>query len=281
MKSFIDASNEIHQLILAKKYLDRTAPESAELAARAIDCIDKSELPAFAREERAGEVAVCLKEVLDRVTVPPWDKIPGPEDIEKAGGFEKLSHWRIPGTRITISRVEEGPQRHEYLFSPGTAERAVTYFQHVESREYRKEGDGPETSQGLYYWYMSAPGHPALAAIVSRLPERMQRGRTWGLANWKWPGLLAPLLIAITLMVVAYRLQVSFTRRWRGKGLARYWLTILFPIAAMLVPLAFRHVAFNYVTVRGTPLYILSFFATTTAFFAALVVIFGVSNRIA
>ena len=281
LKSFIDVCNEIHQLILAEKYLDRTAPEHAELGARALDCIDMSELPAFAREERAGEVATCLKEILDRVRLPPWEEIPDTEDIEKAGGFEKLSHWRIPGTRITIARVEEGPHRHEYLFSPGTVERAATYFQHVESKEYREEGDGPEVSKNFYQWYISVPGHPALAAIVSRLPERMQRGRTLGLANWKWPGLFVTLLITITLMVVAYRLQASFTRRWRGRGLARYWLTILFPIAAMLVPLAFGHVTHNYLTVRATPLYILSFSATATAFLASLVVVFGVSNRIA
>ena len=141
-------------------------------------------------------MAVCLKEILDRVSLPPWEEIPGTEDIEKAGGFEKLSHWRIPGTRITIARVEEGPHRHEYLFSPGTVERAVTYFKQVESKKYRKE-DGPEVSKNLYQWYVSVPGHPAYAAIVSRLPERMQRGRTCGLANWKWPGILVTLLIAI------------------------------------------------------------------------------------
>lgn len=281
LRSFIDVSNEIHQIVLAEKCLDRTTPEHAELAARILDCIDMSQLPAFAGEERAGEAAVCLKETLDRIELPLWEDIPGTQEIEKAGGFEKLSHWRIPGSRITIARVEEGPHRHEYLFSPGTVDRAVTYFQHVQSKEYRKEGDGPQVSQGLYYWYMSVPGHPALATIVSWLPERMQRGRTCGLANWKWPGLLVTLLIAIALMVLVYKLQASFTRRWQGKGLTRYWLTIVFPIAAMLVPLAFGHVTRNYLTVRGTPLYIVSFLATATAFFAALVVVFGVSNRIA
>ena len=184
LKSFIDACNEIHQVIQTDKYLCRTAPEHAELAARALDCIDMSELPAFAREEHAAEAGVCLKEVLDRVKLKPWDEIPGAEDIEKAGGFEKLSRWRIPGTRITIARVEEGAQRHEYLFSPGTVERAVTYYQNVQHKKYRKEGNGPQVSRGFYHWHLSAPGHPALATIVSRLPEGMQRGRTWGLANW-------------------------------------------------------------------------------------------------
>ncbi len=43
-----------------------------------------SELPAFAREERAGEVAACLKEILDRVELPAWDQIPDTTEIESA-----------------------------------------------------------------------------------------------------------------------------------------------------------------------------------------------------
>ena len=29
--------------------------------------------------------------------------------FQALGGVEQLSHYRIPGTRITIARVEEGP----------------------------------------------------------------------------------------------------------------------------------------------------------------------------
>ncbi|MEE9602003.1 MAG: hypothetical protein V3V75_01770, partial [Thermoguttaceae bacterium] len=205
MKSFIDACNEIDRLIRAQKYFDRTTPEHAELAERVMDCIDMSELPAFAREQRAGEVATCLKEILDRIELPPWEEIPDTEDIDAAGGFEKLSHWRIPGSRITIARVEEGPQRHEYLFSPGTVDRAVDYFKHIRSKPYRTEG--PKVSKDLYRWFVSAPGHPTLAAIVSRLPEQIQRGQILGLATWKWPGLLVALLVAVALIVIAYRLH--------------------------------------------------------------------------
>jgi len=87
------------------KYVDRSAPEFVAVGERVLDCLDTSKLPAFARLERAGEVAACIKEILDRVELPPWEKIPGRQQIEAAGGFEKLSRWRIPGTRLTIARV--------------------------------------------------------------------------------------------------------------------------------------------------------------------------------
>ena len=109
LRSFIEASNEINELIRKERILNRRSPQYARNAARIIDCIDISEIPAFAREHRAAEVAVYIKEILDRHDLPDWEGIPDQEAIEEAGGFEQLSVWRIPGTRLTIARVEEGP----------------------------------------------------------------------------------------------------------------------------------------------------------------------------
>jgi len=64
LKSFIDACNEISRRVHDEWYFDRTDPRHAELALRVLDCIDQSELPAFARQQRAGEVATCIKEIL-------------------------------------------------------------------------------------------------------------------------------------------------------------------------------------------------------------------------
>ena len=278
LKSFIDSCNELHRRIQARKYMDRTSPQNRQLARRILDCLDVSELPEYAREANAAEVAACLKEILDRVELPPYEEIPDAETIDATDGMEVLSRWRIPGTRITIRRVDQGPQRHEYLFTPGTVGRAVEYYEDMRYLPYRTTG--PEVSEGLHQWYFSAPGHPAVAALLERLPE-WTRERRFGLTIWKWPGILLSLLLAIFLMSAAYRLQSFFAAKWRGKGLFRYWLTILFPVAAMLIPAGFKYVADHYMTVRGTPLYVVSFAANLATFLAALVVVIGVSNRIA
>jgi len=279
LRSFIDACNELNELIHRVKFLDRADPRHAQVSQVVLDCIDMSQLPAFARKDRAGEVAACIKEILDRVTLPDWDKIPDTEEIESVGGLEKLSTWRIPGTRIMIARVEQGPQKHEYLFSPGTVDRAVEYFHSLESRPYRTEG--PATSEGLLQWYMSAPGHPAVAAVVDQLPEWVQHGRVMGLATWKWPGLLISMLIAIVIMTLAYRAQRAVTNRVQGESIFKFCLTLVFPIVAMLTPLAFRYVIQHYLTVRGYPLYVVSFAANLVALLAGVVVIFAFCRRIA
>ena len=285
LRSFIDACNQLHQLInTSPKYYNRADPDHIAIAERALDCIDDSKLPAFARVDRAAEAAVALKEILDRVKLPPWKEIPDRAEIMAAGGLEKLTDYRIPDTRITISRVEQGPRRHEYLFSPGTVERAPRYFRSIAPRPYRTQG--PQVSKDFYRWYLSAPGHPVLAAVVEKLPKTLRLGRTWGLANWKWPGLLVTFLVALILMAVAYRAHVFFVKRVRRRirdkyRLIKYWLTIFFPIAAMLIPLAVHHVAYHYITLRSTPLYVVTFATGFIALAALLVVIFAVANRIA
>ncbi len=280
LRSFIDATNELHRLInTSAKYYDRANPDHIAVAERVLDCLDDSELPAFARTDRAGEAAVALKEILDRLELPPWEQIPDRAEIVSAGGFEQLTDYRIPDTRITISRVEQGPRRHEYLFSPGTVERAPRYFKSIEARPYRV--GGPQVSPDLYRWYLSAPGHPALGAVVERLPEPLRLARTWDVANWKWPGLLLTILAGLALMAAVYRAHVALTNRVRDKGLLKYWLTMALPVAAMLVPLGVKHFVYRYLTLRGTALYVMDFATVLVALLATLVVIEAASNRIA
>ena len=278
LKSFIDACNELHGLINAERFYDRTSPVHRPVAYRILDCFDISDLPEYERAEAAGEIACCLKEILDRVELPPYDQIPDEEAIRKAGGPEKLSRWKIPGVRITIARVEEGPQRHEYLFTPGTLERAVEYFEEVKNLPYRTTG--PAVSEGLYRWYISAPGHPAIARTIDRLPD-WARERVAGMAMWKWVGLLVLLLVAVLALGFTYQLHFKLIERYRDRALVKYCLTILLPIIAMLIPLFVVRASFNYLTIRGTPLYVVSFAGNLAALMASLVIVFGASNRIA
>ena len=278
LQSFIDSCNEFHERLQADRFFDRESSIHHPLSMRILDCLDVSDLPEYERLEAAAEAATCLKEILDRVELPPYDEIPDTQAIEAAGGMQELSRWRIPGTRITIAHVEEGPQRHEYLFSPGSVGRAVEYYQDVKSLPYRTTE--PEVSPGLYDWYRTAPGNPTVGRVVDWLPD-WWREETLGMARWKWAGLLLASLLAVFLMGFAYRLYSQLASRYRDEALFRYCLTIVLPIFAVLVALVFKKFTHNYVTLRGVPLYVVSFTANLTALLASLVVVFGASNRIA
>ena len=278
LKSFLDATNQAYGIIESGEFIGRADPKYRALAMRALDTMDISGLPAYARKDRAGEAAIELKEILDRLELPPWEDIPDLKAIEAAGGPDQLPLWRIPGTRITIARVAEGPRRHEYLFSPGTLERVPSYFEDTRHLPYRTTG--PAVSPGFLRWYFSAPDNPLLARLVAQLPE-WAKERRFGLTVWKWPGLLLLSLAAIALMAAAYRLQRRLADRTRTTSLVKYCLTLVFPIAAMLTPLALKHLAYESLTVRGSPLDIVRLVTTLVALGASFVVVFAAGKRIA
>lgn len=280
LKGFLDSCNEIYEMILAVEHARRRDPQYVPVVRRILDCLDLSELPEYAREHAGAEAAVCLKEVLDRVKLPPDQEIPDAEAIQAAGGSEKFDGWRIPDTRITIARVQEGPRRGEYLFTPETVQQATEFYEHAKRLQlpYRKEG--PKVSKGFYEWYLSEPNNPTVAALVHRLPDWCHK-RAFGLAAWQWVGLVLAILIGFAVMFATYHIGRLRGRRTREKSAIRYCFTLLFPIVAMFVPLVFKQVASDYLTIRGTALYVVSFAANIVFLLALLVVLAGAGSRIA
>jgi len=278
LRSFMQACDEIHRLIQHEHFLDLNIPSHRAPILRVLDCLDTSELPEYSKMERAGEAAICLKEVLDRVELPSFEEIPDAEAFQQTDEQPSLFRWRIPGTRITIVRVEEGPQRHEYLFSPGTVERAAEYFKDMEQIPYRTHGRS--TTPGLHHWYISAPKSPAIASLLDRLPDWF-RDQAFGMTLWKWPGLLISLAAAVVLMTGVYWLQKRTSISSRRKGLISYCLSILVPSLAILIPIGYKKFAGDYLSLRGTPFYLVSFAADLVTLIAIAVVVFGISNRVA
>ena len=82
-------------------------------------------------------------------------------------------------------------------------------------------------------------------------------------------------------MLTAYRIGGTRSENVREKSLLRYWGSMLFPIVAMLVPLGFKYFAFRHLTLRGAPLYVAEFSANTVFLAALIVVVLGLSSRLA
>jgi MscS family membrane protein len=82
-------------------------------------------------------------------------------------------------------------------------------------------------------------------------------------------------------MMLAYRLERLLAARWRERAVFRYGLTILLFVGAALVPLVFKYLVENDLTIRGTPLYVASFSANFVALLGAIIVVFGAGDRIA
>ena len=275
LQGFIDSCNEIYETIQRDRFVRRDNPEQRIVARRILDCMDASELPEYAREYRSAEIATCIKEILDRVEIPPYQEIPDAEEIGKLD--ERLDRWQVPGTRLTIVRMEEGPRKHEYLFSSGTVARSIEYFEDMKNIPYRE--DGPTTSPGFHEWYVTSAGGPTIGRIVTNLPEWI-RTRKLGLAIWKWIGLGLSAVLAIYVIALTYKLQRKYLRKHTAERPLLYCISAFFPLLALSVPFLFKYAIINVVSLRGDWLYAASFIANLAMLVIALVLVFSVVNCI-
>lgn len=153
LDSLIESCNELGRLIQSGALKEEREDEFLPTAERVLDCLDLSELPKELRMTAGIESALFLKEVLDRIDVPSTTEIPSEDDLATEGS-ELTFRWQIPETRISIARVESGPQRNAFLFTPETVRKASQFYRIVKGLPYREQGR--EVSPDLYNSYVAA-----------------------------------------------------------------------------------------------------------------------------
>lgn len=94
---------------------------------RALRLLDFSTTPHSNSLTVQTNLMVLLKEILDRIPLPPEEQIPGVLEVDSAA----LTRWSIPGSTIEIHRMAEGPREGEFLFSSATVERLEAYYRQV------------------------------------------------------------------------------------------------------------------------------------------------------
>ena len=220
----------------------RRRVEILSAAAKAIRVLDLSDIPPVLQQTIAPERAIQLKEILDRIELPPFDSVP---DRNAAAGLPSKK-WRLPETEIDIDLIESGPRSGEYLVSAGTVDRLPEFYERVKnlpykpgpaaelSDVYRKLSTGGTTT--IYEAYMSSP--VGLERIV---PIRwMLRSPAWakfpiaGVALWQWLGFLVGLAVCLGFVYGIYRLNRHLAGR-RAEELGPGWHALLTPLAIILV----------------------------------------------
>ena len=102
------------------------------------ECLDLSEIPPLVLEDVSAETALILKEVLDRIELPPPSQIPDRAAVEEL----VLSRWIIPHTEIQLVLIAEGERQGQWIFSAGTVERAEEFYNRVRQLPYRPGRSG-------------------------------------------------------------------------------------------------------------------------------------------
>lgn len=268
LQSFLAGMQDIYVIVGEQGRLTPTAQHESA-ANRVLRCLDLSELPPAVRRSLAKEAAVCLKEVFDRIELPPDSEWPGPAEVVE----QNLTKWTIPHTEIAITRIKDGPDEGEFLFSAATVERATNFYEIVKDLDYIERDT---TTPGYYERFISEPGW----MIPRDILPSWTRNRWFGQAIWQWFGLFLSLLLASVLMISIYLIG-----RWRARSVrsnvGRYWVTLLFPIVAMLVPLATRYFVVEQLQIYGYLVVTVSLTLHVIFLVALMVLVVSVGSRMA
>jgi MscS family membrane protein len=255
LEGFLESVNRAYALIMATKDRENLSRDELREIEKAVDnllkraslALDLSDIPEALRQDLGVQAVLQLKEIFDRLPLPPLDAIPDAEMVEAARKGEALSlwsghaplYWRYPNTEIEIVEVTEGERQGQFLFSAETVQAVDDYYGAVSSFPYRLVQSGnielqynsPELSPDFFHLYMKAPrdliaGATTLGQWVSALPDwsnRLYAGQT----VWKWAGLV----LAVAIGAIGAYLIFWMFRRWLSpRGLLGTWLMVLPPL---------------------------------------------------
>lgn len=276
LASFIENCDAAYALLKTEGRAsdDETAlAEIQQILRNIMRCMDLGSLAEFRRGNAGKEAAVMLKEVLDRIELPPAEQIP---DLKAMTGTDGslLERWTIPNTEITFQRIKEGAFANTYQFSGDTVARSLEFYQRVKHLPYQ-----PGATENFATTYLTSPGSHWLAALVKRLPTHF-RERVGGQSVWQWIGLVVVLLAAAMLMSMIYYLGRRISRGGAEGGLLKYVLGLAFPVAAIFVPVQAQHIITRQLVVSGSTLHILKFNLSLITLFAAMIVVLGIGRRV-
>ena len=199
---------------------------------RAFYCLDMSAFPPSVQKDMGYGRAMMLKEILDRIELPPYMEIPGREEVEldlESKKYPKLLRWKIPNTDLVLVKQTEGARQWEYTFSSKTVEKLPEYYEKVKHLPYVKDRF---VTAGYYDFYKNTPGLLLPPRWSRFLPE--WSAKTWmGQTVWQWAAFIMCIATSVLVATVAFNLVVKRTKKL--SVIIRKWSRVLFFLLCVLI----------------------------------------------
>ncbi|MCP3954167.1 MAG: mechanosensitive ion channel family protein [Desulfobacterales bacterium] len=220
------------------------------LIPRFLQLLDLRAVPTANHRDVGLETTVYLLDILGRIKLPPMESVPDDTLFED----DKPARWRIPGTPLRITRVDDGPREGEFLISGRTVGVAPWFYQHIEHQPLRSTIDIKSWSKALPHLY----GPLVPAALVSALPERF-RGIWLDTPIWKILFVIILFSIAVSLLYFWHRVVY---RSPEQHDVGATFFKLLSPLAIIATFVGMRLFITNEIQVTGEFAQLISFIIT-------------------
>ncbi len=306
LEGFLDAVNRAHTIVMDADAALRADPPAITreralereqrahlLLERAGGALDLSQVPEALRQDLRFEATLQLKEILDRIALPPLESVPGARRVaaHRQSGEGGALRWRIPATKLEILEITEGDREDEFLFSAATVERIAELYDGLRDLPYRsaefsglfRDYVSPGTSPGFYDFYISSPGYllpraSRLGRLIDGLPDSLKTQYA-GQTLWQWLALLLCVLILPLAVTIVSRIVT------RAGGSARSpwddWLKIVTPLIIAFIVLRLVGFLDAHVNLSGQVLSIVRTGARLTVLAMAVWAVFTLCKAVA
>ncbi|MCZ6577150.1 MAG: mechanosensitive ion channel, partial [Gammaproteobacteria bacterium] len=272
LKTFIENVNEMYRIYQDDGVTEANRAQFATLSARALGTLDLSELPPTQLKTGSREVAALIKEVLDRIELPPYEAIPDAAAMQALQESGAPPRWRVPHTEITIARVGQGPRQGEYLFTAKTVAQAKQFYERVRHLPYNAGA-----SPGLYGIIVHGPGWMISESWIIALPAWMKRALLQ-LAVWQWIALASVLALGAGLLWLLSRWTRQRKRATTG---AWHWGNLVLSFGVVAVAAGLIYFTEDQIGISGTVQVILNNALWVVFFVATGAGVVAIGNGIA
>jgi MscS family membrane protein len=285
LESFIDNVNRSYSVLMAahrknlktpgfftSEAVEKMANNAARLFERAIWCLNLSQVPVVRMEDVSYEATLKLKEMLDRIELPPFDQIPDAEAVAKEleeKKYPRFLRWIVANTNIEIARVEDGPRKGEFLFTPQTIDRLDEYYGKVKNLPYKVNAF---ITHDFLKFYESTPGRllpPKWSRLLPAWSNKLYHAQT----IWQWFALIV--LSLLTLLFIWWAFYLVLRSRVAVVSPAkRYWRRVIFSLVVACAIWILFYVLDKQVNLTGTVLSVVRYSLTTIWYFLLATAVF-------
>ena len=220
--------------------------------------LDLSAVPTANHHDIGLETTVYLLDILGRIELPPMEAVPDDADFED----DKPARWRIPGTPIRITRVDNGLREGEFLFSGRTVGVAPWFYQHIEHQPLRSTTDIKSWSNALPHLY----GPLVPAALVSAFPEGF---RSIWLETPIWKILFVTILFLFAGSLLYFWHRMVY-RPPEQHGVGANFLKMLSPLAIIVTLVGMRLFVTDEIQITGQFAQLINFVITLIVYFVGI-----------